>query len=99
MACEMKTKQTMKEKVDPSREELLDLVLGRASQLSNLLNKPMLAAFGVSLVSEDKDLYDRMHRLTQLRNEIAHRGVKVKEQEAMGLVWSAGQLFEWLNKL
>ncbi len=98
-ACEIKSKLVMREKVEASKAELLKLVLGRVSNLPQLLDKPLLAALGVSLRTADERLYGQVRRLSERRNEVVHQGVRVEQAEGWQLVVAAGQLFEWLDSL
>jgi hypothetical protein len=98
-AAEIKTKETMREKVSTSRAELLDLVLRRMSNLQQLLDGPLPAALNASLKEADRELYDKVTRLGQLRNLVVHRGEPVDEGEAWRLVMGAQMLFDWLDRL
>jgi hypothetical protein len=98
-ACEIKSKQTMRQRIEPSKSDLLDLVLRRVSNLPQLLDSPLRAALGISLREADRDLYDRVSRLADVRNEVIHRGANVDEAEGWRLIVAAGQLFVWLDGL
>jgi hypothetical protein len=98
-ACEIKTKATMRAKVEPSHAELLTLVLARISNLDQLLDAPLRAALGLSLKEVEPELYAQVSRLGTLRNRIVHRGERVDENEAYRLVVAASQLFGWLDGL
>lgn len=99
MACEIRTKMTLRAKVDPDKEPLLDLVLKRASQLQSLLDRPFKAALGVSLQEDDPQLYSLIHQLTDDRNSVVHRGAEIDENRARSLVAAAQRLFAWLDAL
>lgn len=98
-AAEIKAKATMREKVPASRAELLDLVLRRVSNLQQLLDGPLPAALNVSLKEINRELYDKVSQLGQLRNGVVHRGERVEEDEAWRLVMGAQLLFDWLDEL
>jgi hypothetical protein len=99
IACEIKTKDTMRQRVDPSAAGLLDVVLRRVSDLPRLLDEPLHGALGVTLKQADRSLYDRVGALATTRNHVVHRGSTVGEPEARQLVTAAGELFDWLNDL
>jgi hypothetical protein len=92
-ACEIKTKNTLRENVDAGKALLLDLAVSKMSALSTLLNKPYEAVFGISLAQEDTSLYQRMQRLNKLRDKVIHRGDSVDATEAWQLAVAAQQLF------
>jgi hypothetical protein len=96
-AAEIKAKETMRLKVHASRADLLDLVLGRMSNLEQLLDSALPAALDVSLKERNRELYDNVSRLGQRRNRVVHRGEHVEEDEAWGLVMAAQLLFDWLD--
>jgi hypothetical protein len=89
----------MREKVPASRAELLDLVLRRVSNLQQLLDGPLPAALNVSLKEVNRELYDKVSQLGQLRNRVVHRGERVEENDAWRLVMGAQLLFDWLDEL
>ena len=74
----------MRAKVEPSRAELLTLVLARTSNLEQLLDAPMRGTLGWSLQECDPELYDHMSRLGTLRNRIVHRGERVERARPTG---------------
>jgi len=98
-AAEIKVKATMREKVSASRAELLNLVIARVSNLQHLLDGPLSAALDVSLKEIDRELYDKVSQLGQLRNRVIHRGERVEGNEAWRLVMGAQLLFDWLDEL
>jgi hypothetical protein len=98
-AAEIKVKEAMREKVSAPRAELLDLVLGRMSNLQQLLDGPLPAALDVSLKDINRELYDTVSQLGKLRNRVVHRGEHVDENEAWRLVMGAQLLFDWLDEV
>jgi hypothetical protein len=97
IAAEIKCKQIIREKADPSKAELLNLILRRTSNLPQLLEEICPAALGQSLKVIDLPLFEKIKRLNELRNHVVHRGVQVDRVEGWQLVVAAGQLFEWLD--
>jgi hypothetical protein len=99
MACEIKTKLTLRAKADPDKELLVGLVLNRMSQLFQILDKPFKGALGKSLLEGDPMLYGKIKQLTDTRNSVVHRGAEVDRAVAYSLVVAAKQLFDWLDNL
>jgi hypothetical protein len=99
IACELKIKTTMREKVETSRLPLVDAVVRSQRPIVGLLDGPLLGALGVSLKADDKDLYEKIDRLFQLRNGVAHRGEPVASDDANGAIAAAQVLFRWLDGL
>jgi hypothetical protein len=99
MACEIKTKQSIRDKTDSSKAELLNLVLRRVSNLPELLDVTLQVALGLSLRTTEPPLYAKVKRLNELRNQVVHRGVQVDRTEGWQLVVASAQLFEWLDRL
>jgi len=97
-ACEIKTKATLRQGSDAGNPMLLDLVLGRVSNLAGLLNQPYAAVFGRPLSQEDSDLFKKMQRITKLRDLVIHRGESVDRTEAWQLAVAGRQLFELLSR-
>jgi hypothetical protein len=98
-AGEIKAKETMRENAPASQAQLLDLILRRVSNLQQLLDGPLLAALNVSLKETNRELYDKISQLGQLRNRVVHQGERVEENEAWRLVMGAQLLFDWLDEL
>jgi hypothetical protein len=99
IAAEIKSKLTIRQKIDPAKSELLNLVLDRVSNLPKLLDTVLEAAFSISLRTSEPQLYEKMQRLNILRNHVVHRGIRVEQAEGRQLVVAAGQLFDWLDRL
>jgi hypothetical protein len=99
IACELKIKTTMREKVETSRLPLVDAVIRSQRPIVGLLDGPLLGALGVSLKTEDKDLDEKIDRLFQLRNAVAHRGEPAASDDANVAIGAAQVLFRWLDGL
>jgi hypothetical protein len=103
IACEVKVKDTLREKVPPDRLPLVDLILENPRDWSlaavALFDKATSAAFGRSLRADNREAYKDVGKLFELRNRIAHKGEKPEENEARRCVLSGRQVFRWLDEL
>jgi len=99
MACEVKTKHFISERADPRKRALVQLLLKRTSNLPGLADDLLSATFGVSLRHSDPALFKSVQRLTELRNQIVHRGYEVDRDEGRRVVVGAKQYFDWLDSL
>jgi hypothetical protein len=109
MAAEVKIKRTLTEKVRPEQRPLLEVILENPRDMSiatsQLLDKPMKAALGISLREEKPNLPDQYktlfndvaQKLFPRRNAVAHRGEQPTLDEARETVEIAGRLFAWLD--
>jgi hypothetical protein len=103
IACEVKVKDTLRQKVPPDRRSLVDLLLENPRDWSiaalALFDKATDAALGRSLRTDHREVYKDVCRLFELRNRIAHRGEKPDETEASRVVRAGRQVFRWLDGL
>jgi hypothetical protein len=102
VACEVHIKVTLREAADAAYLPLLDVILDSPRDVTiaagQLTDKPMDAAVGHSLRSENKPLFKKVtERLFPLRNKVAHYGYKPKLDEAREALKTADELFLWLN--
>jgi len=109
MAAEVTIKRTLTEKVRPEQRPLLDVILENPRDMSiatsQLLDKPMKAALGISLREEKPNLPDEYktlfndvaQKLFPRRNAVAHRGIQPTNEAARETVAIAGRLFAWLD--
>jgi hypothetical protein len=97
IACELKSKTTMRDKVAFERLPLVESVIRTFRPTADLLDQPMLGALGVSLATHDPDLYGAIRELFTMRNRIAHHGQDPQEAKANEAIRAASRLFEWLD--
>lgn len=100
IAAEVRIKRVLVE----NASEVLDSALENPRELSvavgQLLNRPMKAAVGASLLDDDKPLYDEVAEkpgVFWLRNQVAHRAYQPTLPEAQQAVGSVERLFVWLD--
>jgi hypothetical protein len=98
IASELKIKTTLREKCDPDVSPLVEFVLERG-RIAELLGGPLRGAVGRSLLDEDKQLYDDVHRLFRLRNDFVHHGKQPDDDEARSAIRAADRLFDWLTAI
>jgi len=102
IACEVKVKDTLRQKSASDHKPLIELILGNPHDWSvaavALFDKGMAAALGRSLKSDDREMYKDINRLFEIRNGIAHRGEKPEENEARRVVLAARKVFRWLDE-
>lgn len=109
MAAEVKIKRTLTAKVRTELRPLLDFILENPRDMSvatsQLLDKPLKAALGISLREEKRNLPDEYKTLWKdvtetlflRRNRVAHLGWQPPLDEAKEAVEIAGRLFAWLD--
>lgn len=99
IACEVRTDEVMKERVSPERAKLLRMMMKKTSTVPVILHEVLDAAFDVSLKTADRELWDRVHRLSAQRNAVVHEGAEV---DAAALSYRPAQLavdlFSWLDE-
>lgn len=103
IACEVKVKVNLRERIDPADLPLLDFILENPREVTvtaadGLFNKLMWTAQGPSLREADKDLFRSVVRLFEVRNGVAHRGEWPDVEEAKDLVRTARRAFRWLDE-
>lgn len=99
IACEIKTKDFLRQHADPTRQRLLSLALKRTSTLHTLLDEVCLAALDVSLKDSVPALYEQTRRLTTHRNNIVHKGRPEAAASDLrgGPAQIAQDLFDWFD--
>jgi len=97
-ACEVRTSEVLTERVHPDRAALLKMLMDRTSTLPFMLGDLMLAAFDMSLRTDDLALFERVRLLAKERNKVAHEGAEV-DAAAVGYrpAQVAVDLFAWLD--
>ena len=103
IACEVKIKVNLREKIDPANLPLIDFILENPREVTitaadGLFNKLIRTAQGRSLREADKDLFRSVVRLFEVRNGVAHRGEWPDVEEARDLVRAARRTFRWLDE-
>jgi hypothetical protein len=103
IAAEVKIKQVIREKTPTDRRELADVLLDNYREIDiaigQLPHKPMKAAVGHSLHADDPALFVKVQSLFKVRNDVAHRGIDPKEDQAREAVRTVIRLFAWLDGL
>ncbi|WP_143466904.1 hypothetical protein [Lentzea kentuckyensis] len=98
-ACEIKTKQSIRDLSPASNRDTVELLLRRQSTLGPLLDETLKAVVGTSLRIDNNDLFRQVNDLVTARNLIIHRGHAIDEQETGKLLLTATNLFLWLDNL
>jgi hypothetical protein len=103
IACELRVKQALRDLAKPDAADLVDVLLenprDHSMAAATLFHKPMAAVAGVSLREADRELWKRVSRVFEIRNDIAHRGYTPTAEEALESLQTATQAFRWLNTL
>jgi hypothetical protein len=100
MAAEIKIKRTLLENARAVLDAALENPRELSVAVSQLLNKPMKAAVGVSLLEQQRSLYeDITETLFPLRNRVAHRGYRPTNAEADEALDMVIKLFDWFDRL
>jgi hypothetical protein len=102
IACEIKVKENLRERIDEDKLPLLDFNLDSPREVTvtaadGLFNKLILLTQGRSLRVDDKDLFKRIVELFEVRNRVAHRGEWPDPEKARDLVRAARMTFVWLD--
>jgi hypothetical protein len=102
IACEIKVKTNLRERIDPPRAELLDFILENPREVTltaadGLFDKLMELVQGRSLRKADRDLFNEVKELFRTRNGIAHRGELPNLAAARRLTAAARRAFVWLD--
>ena len=102
IACEVKVRDTLRQKISPDRLPLVELILANPRDWSvaavALIDKAMAAALGRSLKADDREMYRSICKLFEIRNGIAHRGEEPERNEARRVLLAARQVFRWLDE-
>jgi hypothetical protein len=104
IACEVKVKTTLRERVAPAQRSLLDFALDNPREVAvtaayGLFDKLMLATLGKSLRVDNRSLFRDIEHLYKVRNQIAHHGAVPTESDTRRAVRGARQCFTWLDSL
>ncbi len=103
IGCEVKIKQTLRTKAPAESIKLINLLLENPRDFSlaacSLFDKGTEAALGRSLRSDNRQLYNRVTKLFELRNKIAHKGETPPAAVAGDMIAAAQEAFRWLDKL
>ncbi|HAF08839.1 MAG TPA: hypothetical protein DCK98_02000 [Chloroflexi bacterium] len=100
IATELKVKEILRS-APPKKAALVEIIIGRDAPVAvaALFDKTLSAAIGHSLLDEQKDLFKRVWRLFELRNQIAHSGAVPDLESARDLVRAAREASEWLDSI
>ena len=101
IALEVRVKEVLREGASPEALPVVDLMLNGyrdwPQPAAALLDKAMKAVLGHSLRDEQREIYQQVDRLFQVRNEIAHKGTIPSSKDASDLVDNARAAFAWLG--
>jgi hypothetical protein len=101
IACELKVKETLRQLATDSNLPLVDLLLDSprdfSMQVAGLFDKAMTAVHNESLRESDRELYKAIDRLFQVRNQIAHYGVRPTPEQGSHAVGAAASVVAWLG--
>jgi hypothetical protein len=100
IASEIKVKTDIRTRCKPEQEALIRYLLDerRATGARPLFHEIIRRSQGRSLLESDALLFDRIRRLFERRNQIAHSGVVPPADEAGELVRAARAAFRWLDE-
>lgn len=97
-ACEVRAKAALREHVPSAQLAELDAVLGRRSNLPELLDKVWSEFLGISLRKDDCELFTKAKLLSGQRNRLVHVGRHVEDiPPMMDPALTAHLLFTWMN--
>jgi len=109
IACELKIKETLREKATRGASALVDILIDNPRDFSmsvgGLCDKAMKAAVGHSLREDENELYKALvetrqkDSLFQNRNAIVHSGRFVVSGVVRQNVRAARKVFAWLENL
>jgi hypothetical protein len=109
IACELKVKETLREKAFQGASALVDVLINSPRDFSmsvaSLCDKAMKVAVGHSLKEDNRELYkalvetNRKDSLFQNRNAIVHSGRIVIPDVVRQNVHAAREVYDWLDKL
>jgi hypothetical protein len=102
IACEVKAKAVLSERIDPARADLLEFILESPREVTvtaatTLFDKLIKRVQGRSLREEDKPLFREICELFEARNAVAHRAELPTVEESQRLVRAARRAFQWLD--
>jgi hypothetical protein len=101
VACEVSAKTRLRELADPKARPLLDVLVDNVRGITarDLFHHVPQALIGRSLRTEDRELWKKIDRLFEKRNQVVHVGASVSEEEANELAWAASNAVRWLDWL
>lgn len=99
MACEVKTKRSIRGAVPEDRRALVEMILKRRSNLPELLDEVSLASCDVTMRLKDPQLFSHVKALSAQRNAIVHSGRKNPSSPEVAIpARIAWQVFKWLDE-
>jgi hypothetical protein len=99
IACEVKLKRTLEDNASSSQRPLLKAVLRDSRGAERLFGRLPNVVLARSLGDEDNQLYQRIRKLFEARNAIAHRGSVPSDAEALDVIEAASAVFQWVESL
>jgi hypothetical protein len=100
IAVEVKVKQHLQDLASPELRPLVEVIVQNPRDVTQsvpqLLREPLKTVMGHSLFESNRPLWDRVKRLFEVRNALAHRAKLPSEAQGRDAVRSAGELFQWL---
>jgi hypothetical protein len=84
---------------DVAKDYAERLVAGKKMDLSYLFHSELNKQCGRSLCNEHKDMFDRLQKLQQLRNAVAHEGHKPTKDEARDGHRLSCEVAQWLAEV
>ena len=99
VACEVKIKKSLRGRVAPEAEDLLELALRNTRPTVALFGKVCNAVTGRSLSEENRPLYNKLDDLFEGRNALAHHGKIPDDARVTESLNAAREAFQWLDGL
>jgi hypothetical protein len=104
IAAEIKVKAYLREHANAEELPLIEFILANHREVTvtavdGLYDKLMKTAHSRSLREDDKPLFNRVKKLFELRNDIAHGGLGASREDARQAVRAAADAFEWLDRV
>jgi hypothetical protein len=102
IACEVEVKERLRQLAAGPQARLLEVIVANPRDVTQsvpqLLRDASEAITGCSLFKDDRQLWNGIERLFQVRNRVAHRGHVASAKEAQEGVAAAVRLFAWLSE-
>jgi hypothetical protein len=103
IGLEVAVKLVLRAKTTDAKRPLVDYILTSPRDVSQqalaLFDGTMTVAIGRSLKREDRPLFNRVGKLFEHRNAVAHSGANVPFDEASNLIAAASEALAWLSAL
>jgi hypothetical protein len=99
VACEVKIKDTLRERVASAAAGLLELALRNTRPTVALFGKVCKEVTGRSLREDNRDLYNKLDDLFDRRNDLAHHGQAPTDAQVKESMQAAADVFRWLDAL